>query len=67
MGEHLADALLKTADVLHWLGKYEACNALIFLSRLARVHGLDDLAKLEAFVDAQEQAHWAGEKGGVEK
>jgi len=56
MGEHLADRLLKLADVLHWLGRYEECNACILTSRLLRVHGLDDLGKLELFVTREEEA-----------
>jgi hypothetical protein len=56
MREHLADALLKTADVLHWLGRYTECNALILTSRLLRVHDLDDLDKLRAFVEREEEA-----------
>lgn len=56
MGEHLADVLLKTSSVLHWLGRYEECNALILTSRLLRVHDLDTLDKLEAFVTREEEA-----------
>lgn len=56
MGENLADVLLAASGVLHWLGKYTECNALILTSRLLRVHGLDDLDKLEAFVEREEQA-----------
>lgn len=63
MGEHLADVLLKVSSVLHWLGKYEECNAIVMLSRLVRVHGLDDLAKLTAFVEREEEAMLSSGKG----
>jgi hypothetical protein len=56
MPEHLADKLVKTADVLRWIEKYGESNALILLSRLLRAHGLDDIEKLEAFVEREEEA-----------
>ena len=56
MGEHLADILLAASSVLHWLGKYTECNALILTSRLLRAHNLDTLDKLEAFVTREEEA-----------
>ncbi len=73
MGECLADALLKVSSVLHWLGKYEECNAITLLSRLLRLHELDDLRKLEAYVTYEEESapepcvtRTSGETGGVE-
>jgi len=54
MQENLADVLLKTADVLHWLGKYDSANALILLSRLLRAHKIENLDQLERLVVDQE-------------
>lgn len=48
MEESIADALVKTADVLHWLGRYREANACTLFSRLARawnIHTLDALEK----------------------
>ncbi len=56
MGERLADTLLAAAAVLRWFGKYTESNALILISRLLRVHDIDDLDKLENFVTAAEEA-----------
>jgi hypothetical protein len=56
MGENLADALSKTANVLHWLGKYDSANALILLSRLLRAHKIENLDDFEKFVVAAEGA-----------
>jgi hypothetical protein len=55
MGENLADALLKTSEVLHWLGKYQESNALVLLSRLMRAHKIPTLDLLEAMVVDLEQ------------
>lgn len=57
MEENLAETLLDTKDVLRWLGKYREANALVMLSRLLRVHDLDTLDKLTAFVEREEDAH----------
>lgn len=54
MPEHLADRLLSAAAFLRYLDKYEDANALILTSRLLRVHGLNDLDKLEAHVTKAE-------------
>jgi hypothetical protein len=54
MKENLADMLSKTADVLHWLGKYDSANALILLSRLLRAHKIENLDQLEKLVVDQE-------------
>lgn len=56
MEENLADMLVKTADVLHWLGKYRECNALVLLSRLLRARKIDTLADLDATVAREEAA-----------
>lgn len=55
MGEHLAEKMLKTAEALHFLGKYDESNAAILMSRLLRAKNLDTLDKLESFV-AEEEA-----------
>lgn len=55
MEENLAEALLKTADVLHWLGKYQVANALILFSRFCRARKLDTLEALEAVVVTAER------------
>lgn len=54
MGEHLADVLLKTGDVLHWLEKYTAANACTLLSRFLRVRDIQDLDALEHLVTEAE-------------
>ena len=54
MEESIADALVKTADVLHWLGRYRECNALILFSRLARALNLTTLDDLEKRVQLVE-------------
>lgn len=47
MGEKLHEKLMKAADVLHWLGKYDEANALILCSRLARISEAENLEQLE--------------------
>lgn len=54
MEENLTDALIKTADVLHWLGKFHESNACILLSRLLRARRVDSLNELEALVSEEE-------------
>ncbi len=56
MEEAIYDALLKTADVLHWFGRYRECNTLILVSRLLRAHGVLTLEALEVFVTKTEEA-----------
>ena len=47
MEESIPDALLKTADVLHWFGRYREANAIILCSRLLRALGADTLDALD--------------------
>lgn len=56
MEENIADSLLKTADVLHWLGRYRECNTLILLSRLLRAENVETLDDLEEHVGEAERA-----------
>lgn len=53
--------LVKTADMLHWLGKYAEANAVALFARWLRTRGIDDMDTLEAFVVAEESADAAGE------
>ena len=55
MGENLADALLKVADLLRWFKAYTESNALVMLSRFLRAKDLHDLDTLTAFVEAEER------------
>lgn len=55
MEEKLWDTMQKTADVLHWLGKYEECNALIMTARLMRANGIETLEEWTKFVESQER------------
>jgi len=57
MEEKLADRVQKTADFLHWLGKYDECNALIMTARLMRAHGIETLEEWTKFVENEELAH----------
>ena len=50
MQEKIWEKLSKAADGLHWLGKYEECNALCLTVRLMRTHGIDTLEQWQAFV-----------------
>ncbi len=50
----LPSDLLKASEVLHWLGKYDEANALVYLMRLMNVKGIRDLAGLEALVFEEE-------------
>lgn len=54
MEENIADTLKKTADVMHFLGQYRVCNALILLSRLMRARGIHTLDGLERYVERVE-------------
>lgn len=54
MEENVADALMKTSSVLHWLGKYTEANACTLLSRLLRSRKISTLDELEAHVTAEE-------------
>ena len=53
--ENLADGLMKTAAVLHWLGKYQAANALILFSRWVRAKNVSTLDELELLVVRAEE------------
>lgn len=55
MEENLPDALLKAADALHWLGKYQVANACILMSRFARAHGIHTQNDLEELVAGAEK------------
>lgn len=55
MPEKVPDMLVKTADVLHWLGKYNEANALILLSRWMRARNIETLEVLEGCVTAAER------------
>lgn len=54
MGESIADSVQKTADVMHWLGKYEISNVLTFLARFLRASGITDIDQLEELVNDAE-------------
>lgn len=62
MEEKLADRIEKTAEILHWLGKYDECNALIMTSRLMRAHGVETLEEWSTFVEKQELEHHSAER-----
>lgn len=50
------DQLLKAGQVLHWLGKYNEANAMILLSRIARVKKFNEIGEIEAWVTGIEAA-----------
>lgn len=51
-----ADQLLKAGQVLHWLGKYDEANAMILLSRIARVKKFSEIGEIETWVHEMEGA-----------
>ena len=55
MEEPLADSMQQTADVLHWLGRYTECNALVMTGRLMRTKGITNLEEWTKFVETEEQ------------
>jgi hypothetical protein len=52
---NLSDMLLKAAEVMHWLGKYQEANALILLSRLCVARRLGTLQALQTYVEEEEK------------
>jgi len=63
MGEKLWEKLQKTADVLHWLGKYQERDAIILASRLMRAKGIEEMGEWENFVTSQEKLFVAQGQG----
>jgi len=63
MGEKLWEKMQKTADVLHWLGKYQERDAIILASRLMRAKGIEEMDEWENFVTSQEKLFVAQGKG----
>lgn len=54
MKEEFPEMLLKAADAMHWLGKYDESNALILLSRFVRARKIGTLDEFEEDVRAEE-------------
>ncbi len=55
MPEKIWERLEKVANGLHWLGRYEECNALNMTIRLMKAHGIETLEQWIGFVESSEQ------------
>lgn len=49
MEEKLWESIQKAANVLHWLGKYDECNALVMTARLMRANNIETLEEWTQF------------------
>lgn len=54
MEENLADSMMKTADVLHWLGRHREATAIMFFSRWLRAVKVATIDRLEEYIEAYE-------------
>ncbi len=55
MPEKVSEILKKLADILHWMGKYQECNILIYLLRWVKLRKLETLDELKAYVEMKER------------
>lgn len=62
MGEKLWESIQKVADMLHWVGKYDECNALVMTARLMRANNIETLEAWTHFVESQERNHQSTER-----
>jgi hypothetical protein len=54
MNEYLWETLRTAANALHWMGKYNECNALILLARLLEGNKIETLEAWKGYVEARE-------------